>query len=117
MSILLADDDPFLQKVANVIQPKLGASTVVSNGQEAVDEYKKQGSGIRLVILDLEMPVLNGVDSCKQIRDHQKSAGLSCKVVALSGDDDEATIKNCETAGFDSHIVKPQNKDKIDKLL
>ena len=57
MSILLADDDPFLQQVANMILPKLGPCSVHANGKEALDAYKQQGANVRLVILDVSMPV------------------------------------------------------------
>ena len=60
---------------------------------------------------------MDGLEACKQIKTHQKGNGLNCKVVALTGDDDDKMKNDCKAAGFDNVILKPLTKDKVSAFL
>ena len=87
MSILVVDDEPLIRDW-NVIQLSLlgYSSLVATNGLEAINVYKRAPADVKLVILDLNMPVLNGIETYKILR--QQSKYLPIVVCSGMGSDD-----------------------------
>lgn len=84
-SVIAVEDDKFCQETLKMFLSVLKIDfTLAANGQEAVDAYKK--SPATLVLMDLQMPVMDGFKAAKAIRDFEKSAGKAkAKIIALSG--------------------------------
>ena len=83
-SVLAVEDDKFcletLKMFLNAIKVDF---TLATNGQEAVDLFKKKN--YTLVLMDLNMPVMDGFTAAKSIRAFEKSSGKGkCKIIALS---------------------------------
>lgn len=115
--VLAVEDDKFCQEALKMFLTALKVDfSIASNGQEAVDKYKAKQAN--LVLMDLMMPVMDGFQASQAIRTFEKSSNKGkCKIVAISANDDDKTIKDCLNAGMDSLIKKPLKKDLIAKYL
>ncbi len=106
--ILVAEDNVVNQ---NVIKLMLGTRgivpKIVSDGQEAVDAFKV--GDFDLVLMDIQMPVLNGEQALKAIRIHEEAVGAMnpVPVVALTANALEHQVENYLALGFETHISKP----------
>ncbi|CAD8103966.1 unnamed protein product [Paramecium sonneborni] len=116
--VLVADDEPFAQNLLKMLYGALKVECmVVANGKEALEAYQKSPDFIH-VLMDIHMPVMDGYDSAKQIRAHEKAKGLpKCKILGLSGDGDPKTKAACISAGMDDLLVKPLKKDQLSQYL
>ena len=117
LSILLAEDSPdntFLMK--KYMEPFPWELTVADNGQEALYHFLKQKFDI--ILMDMQMPVMDGYEATKSIRAHEHISGSQrTPIVALTAHSLEDEIKKCIDAGCDIHISKPvRRKDLIKKL-
>lgn len=82
------------------------------NGQEAVDQVK-QNPSIDIVLLDINMPIMNGYDAIKQIKEFNQNL----PIIAQTGYGMEEDIKNILDAGFDDYLIKPVDQDSLIKTL
>ena len=103
--ILLVDDDPTVRTLARVLLEKNGFRvTEVGDGPEAIAHFKA-GEECALVVLDLNLPTLSGLDVLGRLRSTASTAGIP--VVVLTGSEgDEAEI-DAMNAGADDYIRKP----------
>jgi len=105
LAILVAEDNVTNQRVITKILEKAGHEVrIVDNGQVAAEAVAK--GGFDAVLMDIEMPVLNGIEAAKLIR--FLSAGRPrVPIVGLVNETDEPTQRRCEEAGMDACIAKP----------
>ncbi|MCS6825377.1 MAG: response regulator [Caldilinea sp.] len=102
--ILLADDDPMLQKlIANTLKLEHHDVIVAVNGQEALDLIRSEKPD--LVILDIMMPLINGFDVCAELRRHPETETLP--VIMLSGLGQVQEKIMGLRAGADEYLTKP----------
>jgi signal transduction histidine kinase/AmiR/NasT family two-component response regulator len=112
LRVLLAEDHPVNQKVVQLILEPHGADvTVVENGAQAVDAFQAQA--FDLVLMDLQMPVMDGLAATRAIRAHEQArsgvgTGLGrTPIVALSANAMAHHRQDALLAGADLHIAKP----------
>jgi len=112
--VLVADDNLDSASTLALLVELLGSDVrVASNGSEAVElaaEYRPQ-----LVLLDIGMPVLDGYEACRKIR--QQPGGADTIIVALTGWGQAGDRKLSREAGFDQHLVKPVDRSALETLL
>ena len=100
--ILLAEDNPDNQRLISLKIRDTGASIdIAENGQIAVDMALKQQYD--LIFMDMQMPVMNGIDATKLLRKN----GYSGHIVALTANAMQEDVDNCMAAGADGFLVKP----------
>jgi len=104
VNILLVDDHPVNRKVARLFLEPFGYTiTEAVDGQEALDMGM---SHFDLVLMDINMPRLNGLDATRQYR-AQEAHGRHLPIVALTADAMKEQVEACYAAGMDAHIAKP----------
>ncbi|MBF0398724.1 MAG: response regulator, partial [Desulfobacterales bacterium] len=119
LKILIVDDDEYnriiLARYLNY--PKLNIE-VAGNGKYAVEMFQERNFDI--IFLDMEMPVMNGIDAACLIRKLESEKSIKGKktiLVALSGHDDAETCEKCLKSGFDAYLSKPVSNKKLRETL
>ncbi|MBF0371496.1 MAG: response regulator [Magnetococcales bacterium] len=115
--ILLAEDNVVNQKVTQGQLNRLGYPVhTVANGREAVHAVKS--SKYALVLMDCQMPVMDGVQATKSIRDaFEDSGGPRIPVIALTANVQLEDRSRCLSAGMDDFLSKPVAIEELDKVL
>ena len=85
--VLAAEDYPFVQETQKMLLKVLKVNhQVTGNGEECVNAFKAAAGKVTLVLMDIQMPVMNGFAATKAIRELEKSKGYpKCNIVGLSG--------------------------------
>lgn len=110
IQILLADDHGIVREGLKMLldgEPQVHVAAVASNGQEVLDLLGKRE--INLVLLDVNMPVMNGLECTKQI----KQTFPHIKVLVLSMYDNESYLIDLIDAGADGYILKSATKEEL----
>ncbi|WP_343054888.1 ATP-binding protein [Brevundimonas basaltis] len=107
LRILLADDHPANRKVVEIMVGGTGMELVtVENGQEAVEAFV--GGGFDLVLMDMQMPVMDGLSATAAIRAHEADHGLRrTPVLMLTANAMSEHVEAGRAAGADGHLTKP----------
>lgn len=107
--ILLAEDIEMNQELAAMILGEAGYSTeIAENGQIAVDMLKKSEPGYyQLVLMDIQMPVMNGYEATKAIRQLENKELSSIPILAMSANAFEEDRQEALKCGMNGHIAKP----------
>lgn len=120
IKILLAEDNILCAKLAQLGLKRFELD-VVKNGKEAVDLFLKKQYDI--ILMDLQMPVMSGIDATKEIRRIEKEEGHNSRTIifAVSADMYNPLDKECLEAGFDDYFLKPfypsNMSSQIEELL
>ena len=118
LTILVAEDNKVNQIVIGKMLSILGASySIMENGQLAFDEWRAQLSGdspYDLILMDCQMPVLDGYEATKMIRAYEQSHEIKAlNIVALTAHALEENREKCLRLGMNDVITKPINKKKL----
>ena len=106
LSILVAEDNPVNQKVAKALLRKRGHEvTVVDDGQLAVEIVGDRS--FDLILMDIQMPRLDGWQATRQIRERERSSGRRTKIIGLTAHVMQEARDQCLEAGMDAVLVKP----------
>ncbi len=113
-NVLVVDDEPNILLSLEFLMKKNGYNVFVGrDGQEALDTVNREA--IDLIILDIMMPEVDGLEVCKQLKNNEKTAGI--KVIFLSAKIKEEEIEAGYTAGADMYITKPYStRDIVNKV-
>ena len=118
ISILVAEDNPVNQLVIRGMLNKLHIKVdIVADGVAAVESYKTHGS-YQVILMDCEMPKLNGYEATKQIRafEHQNNKPAT-PIISLSAHSDDEHRKKLQDCGFNQHLSKPINQSSLVSAL
>ena len=107
--ILLADDNDINQQIACELLSELGAVIVTAdNGLSCVREFEKSSPGyFNLILMDIQMPVMNGYKATEEIRSMERPDAKSIPIFAMTADAFAEDIQAAKKAGMNSHIAKP----------
>lgn len=115
VEVLVAEDNQINQFVFSQILESLGVShRIAENGEEAVMLWRKHQP--RLVLMDIAMPVKNGIDAAMEIREAEKATGTHTPIVAVTAQALNVDMQNCMDAGMDDYITKPVSPDMIEAI-
>ena len=124
MKILIAEDEPVSREILQLVMGDFGICVGVVNGQEACDAFVRayeQNDPYRLVCLDVVMPVIDGIETLKLIREFEKGLGLlpkeQAKIVMISAMGDPAHVMESFYRLCDGYLVKPADSRDIRALL
>ena len=107
--ILLAEDNELNQEIAMAILEDAGFTTeVAGNGQVAVEMMRKSEPGYyQLVLMDIQMPVMNGYEATKKIRELEDEELASIPILAMTANAFEEDKQEATKCGMNGHIAKP----------
>jgi len=112
--ILLVDDEDLIRSVGGEMLKRLGyAVLLAADGREAVEVVRREGAGLRCVILDIAMPVMNGWDAARRIRD--LDPGLP--ILISSGHDLSATMGDTHGVADARYLKKPYRFEGLRRQL
>ena len=112
--VLLVEDNPVNQLVAKGMLSKLGCEVLLANhGGEALTLLETQT--VDLILMDCNMPVMDGYETTRQIR--QKSEFAELPIIALTANALSDERERCRAAGMDDYLAKPFRKDELAVLL
>jgi signal transduction histidine kinase/ActR/RegA family two-component response regulator len=115
LQILVAEDAPLNQEIIGMLLKRFGHQvTIVNDGGAAVEAVKRRP--FDLVLMDLQMPVMDGIDATRRIRE---LPGTACRVpiIALTGSVMAEEIEACHAAGMQGHLAKPIDPDRLMDLI
>ena len=121
VSILLAEDNPVNQKLASILLTRAGYKVEVAvNGAEAVAKYRAQPDRYNLILMDIQMPVLDGLEATRAIRQWEfetaigrPTAGRRIPVIAMTAEAMKGDREKCLAAGMDDYISKPIKREEV----
>ena len=107
--VLVVDDSTTMRKIVSqhLKSEAYEICSEAANGEEALERYKELDPD--LVTLDINMPVVNGIEALKRILDYDKKA----RVVMLTSEGEKTMVIDAITIGAKGYVVKPPNKIKI----
>jgi CheY-like chemotaxis protein len=116
LHILLAEDNRVNQRLATRLLEKRGHSVVVAaDGREALAAIAKEG--FDLVLMDLQMPEMDGFEATVAIREKEKAGGARLPIVALTAHAMKGDREKCLAAGMDGYLTKPIRTPELDEVL
>ena len=117
--VLVAEDNEINQILISHLLENLGFKIVlVQNGQEAVDAYIKDCDEFVIVLMDISMPILNGVDALKKILNFEQEKKIShTPIVALTANAFESDKRYYLEEGFDYYLSKPINNEQLKQII
>ncbi len=112
--LLLAEDNPINRKLAHKLLTRAGYRlTVVENGSDAVDAFKADPGAFDAVLMDIQMPLLDGLEATKEIR----ALGSTIPVIAMTADSMSGDRDKCIAAGMDDYISKPIRRETVLEVI
>ncbi|CAH8388304.1 unnamed protein product [Eruca vesicaria subsp. sativa] len=115
LNVLIVDDSALIRKLHEAIIEKLGGiSQTAENGEEAVNIHRNGDASFDLILMDKQMPKMDGVSATKKLRE-MKVTSMIVGVTTLAADEEE--YKAFMDAGLDHCFEKPLSKDKLEPLI
>ena len=117
--ILIAEDNELNMEISTEILEMQGVIlTKARNGQEAVDIFKQSKEGtFDAILMDMQMPVLNGCDATRQIRQLPRKDAKIIPILAVTANTFAEDIVNTQKAGMNDHIAKPIDFAELQRVL
>ncbi len=133
--ILLAEDNPVNQKLATIMLTKAGYRVDVANdGDEAVKKYTSSPEDFDLILMDVQMPLMDGIEATQAIRhwennrngpgteseaetQDQKTGAKKIPIIAVTAAAMKGDKERCFEAGMDDYISKPIRRDQVFEAL
>ena len=115
-TILLVEDNPINQKIAILSLNKyVKAIEVANNGKEALDKFGN--SKYDLILMDIQMPIMDGITTTKKIREIEASTNSQIPIIAITANALSGDKEMCLAAGMNDYISKPyQIEDLLQKM-
>lgn len=116
LDVLVADDVEVNRMLAVTILEKQGhRATLATNGQEAVQAYS--AGHFDVILMDVQMPVMDGLQATRRIREMEKGTGRKCAILALTAYAGQEDRDKCLAAGMDGYLSKPFKAAELEFAL
>ena len=117
LRVLLVEDHPFNRQMLTAMLAKLGVHvTTVNNGEEAVHWVESNARSVDVILMDIQMPIMDGVEATRRIRSIRAYDDIPILAVTANALQDEKQL--CFEVGMQDYLVKPVDLMQIrDKLM
>jgi signal transduction histidine kinase/CheY-like chemotaxis protein len=120
LRVLLAEDNLVNQRLISRLLEKMGHQVLVANDGMAVLHILEQHE-VDFIAMDMQMPILDGVETARKIRAMEKGAGGHVPIMAITANAFEEDRRKCLVAGMDGFVVKPVSaqsiREEMDRVL
>ncbi len=111
---LLVEDNIINQKIAEKMLSSIGLKTEIAvNGQEAIDLIESDETGFDLIFMDVQMPVLNGLDATAKLRE----MNIETPIIAMTANALKGDKEICLNAGMNDYVGKPVKMNDLEDVL
>jgi CheY-like chemotaxis protein/nitrogen-specific signal transduction histidine kinase len=122
LSVLVAEDNEINALLMRSLLTRLGHHAVITtNGEEALESWlaaRSAGTPYDLVLMDIQMPQLDGIETTKRIREHEAGRpGRQTPILALTANTLVEDRYACFEAGMDGFLIKPLDREKLADAL
>lgn len=105
---LLVEDHQVNAWVAQKMLEKVGFEVVLAaDGEKGVEEFRRSCGSYDVILMDINMPVMNGLEAAKAIRAMEPEGTLRIPIIAMTTNGYIEDIHDSRNAGMDEHLVKP----------
>jgi CheY-like chemotaxis protein/anti-sigma regulatory factor (Ser/Thr protein kinase) len=116
--VLLVDDSEINLELTMLLLEERGAQvSCATNGQEALDAIEERADEFDVVLMDLRMPVMDGLEAARAIRALDDPTGAAIPLIAASASSDEQDVATAMDAGFDDYVTKPIDIDRVAQAM
>jgi len=117
MRIIIVDDI-FINRllIAEIVKSQGHIIIEAENGRQAI-EFLKRDPAVDLVLMDIEMPVMNGIEATRYIRESMPSPVNKIPVIALTAHNPKLFFEDYNDVGFNQLLTKPYSIEKIVKVI
>jgi len=117
-TILLVDDiDINLEILIAILAPTNIKMDTAKSGKEAFDKFIADPTRYDLILMDMQMPEIDGMEATKMIRAVDNSKAVTIPIIAMTANVFKEDIEKCRAAGMDDHLGKPVNIDEVMRML
>lgn len=111
-NVLLAEDNLVNQKLtARMLERRGHTVTIVPTGRDALEALEKQK--FDLILMDLEMPEMNGIEATRAIRERERFTGGHIPIIAITAHAMKGHMERCLQSGMDGYISKPMRAEEL----
>jgi len=116
--VLLAEDNPANQRLAMAQLERLGFQVeIAGNGVRALDAYSNHPDRFDLILMDCQMPVMDGFEATSRIREFEINLSRHIPIVAMTANALQGDREACIQAGMDEYLSKPVTIDNLNRIL
>jgi signal transduction histidine kinase/CheY-like chemotaxis protein len=116
LSILVAEDNAVNRRlIRHLLEARGHQTTVAGDGVAALEEWRARPYD--LILMDVQMPQMDGIEATRQIRAEERASGLHVRIVALTAHAMKGDSDKCIEAGMDDYISKPIRVEDLDRVL
>ncbi len=117
--VLIVEDNKVNQQVASINLKMLGIDyKIANNGAEAVELYKRHHDDILVILMDCMMPIMDGFDATKAIRQLEKNENMTLTtIIALTASILDDDIQKCFDSGMDDYLPKPFRREVLQEKI
>jgi CheY-like chemotaxis protein len=113
-TILLVEDNKLNQRLMESSLRRFGFQIeLAGNGLEAVEKYQADPQKYSLIIMDIMMPVMDGLEATRQIRIFEQLTNIRIPIIALTANTFNADRERCLSYGMDDYLAKPLNMELL----
>lgn len=110
VKVLIVEDNKTNQLIAKSLLQQAGIQSIIaSDGKEGVEVYRENQETVKLILMDIHMPIMNGYEASEEIR----KMSLTVPIVAMTADVIMGVKDKCDAAGINHYISKPFDPDRF----
>lgn len=116
--VLVAEDQIINRKVISQFLLRKGWEVeIAENGQQALEKIKSNYSDYFLILMDVQMPIMDGFTATEKIREYEEDKSTHIPIIAMTALAMKGDKEKCINAGMDSYLSKPVNPDELYEMI